>query len=564
MTMIQTTDRVNVYDKNEARAKFKYAIDVLYSVIKNSYGPLASNTMIVKKEGSLLTKDGITIISNLRSKDVNIQEIIKIFTGISSGINSSVGDGTTSAIVLLKHLCDEFNEYFTERTEREGVCLHSRMVDEVRTVIYQISHELDKYANQVNSIEDIKQIAEVSLNGNSSLMKMINETYITDDDINNNIIVKIDFDNKVERFSNAYSCDGKLVNSSFGNKKDGSFEYINKPYNELSMDPVRVIVFDGDLDGDQERKFVTELTNMITKEITLSQSMKTIIISPVLHPLFRDEILKLQLKFKDVSPFALMEQKTMTPDIMEDLAMFIGVDLIRTLKNSDLNDPKTISTLLSKNCVSQNIKSINSNGIKTIFEVNPQSINNRQTDLEDRIKRIDYIINSDTEISNPPKYRKNLLDKKRLSGRLTEISLGSVTAESTGADKTALEDCVNAIEKSIKYGFNVGQNLIVPYAINKMETNDSPDIYNRVMSAYKKTLKDLLQHNYTDDIWDKSINERLCFNPITNEFDNSIINPSILDKRIIEVLAEGLRLFFDTNQILGSTYDSVRTYNVEV
>lgn len=556
----------NIITSEETKLKFKHAINMLYNTIKKSYGPLASNTMIVRPNNSSFTKDGITIINNLRSPDVNLQEILSIFKGLSTGVNSAVGDGTTSTIVLLKHCIDEFETYFEERCKREDIDIHPNMVDDVRSTLKYIIDSAKEYSHQVKTVDEVLNIASVSLNNNRELMNIIKEVYQTDEDLNNSITVNIGYSNQVNRLNNAYSVSGRLTSGSFGNTVDGKLQFENMKLNDNEYCPIRLLLLDGEIvNNEQLSNLSNAIKNVCEKEVQMNDIKRTIIITPRSVPIFRDYMAQL-VQLVGVGKMAFIEGETITQEALSDLGLFTGVDVIKSHRNSDLDDIKTIEDILNTSTISQNIISVTANAVKTVIEVDPNVNNKKSTDLDNRMKQLNLVLNeSDMDIVNPTKYESAQLAKKRLVGKLTEVTIGSVTAEDTSNNKLALEDCTNAIEKSLKHGYNVGQNLLIPSVLNKLELNMSNDsefikISRTLKIAYEKAFNDILKGFAKESIFHECITNNKCYNPIDGKYVTNIINPNILDTKILEVISEGIRLFFDTNQCLGSTYDTTIVY----
>ena len=97
----------NVVKKETMRKIQSNTLAELSSILQNSFGPNGSNACI-KKENALsrYTKDGHTIIGSLHYNGIIEQSIKDDIESITRHIVKTVGDGTTSAVVLSSIIFD--------------------------------------------------------------------------------------------------------------------------------------------------------------------------------------------------------------------------------------------------------------------------------------------------------------------------------------------------------------------------------------------------------------------------------------------------------------------------
>jgi len=91
--------------EDESRKKLLEGARAAYEATKVSYGPRGKNVLLEKGFGRpILTRDGVTIISDVffddRAKNMGAQ----ILTEASQTTNRNAGDGTTATVVLSYHL----------------------------------------------------------------------------------------------------------------------------------------------------------------------------------------------------------------------------------------------------------------------------------------------------------------------------------------------------------------------------------------------------------------------------------------------------------------------------
>ena len=97
----------NVVNEETLRQVQSKTLKELADILKKSFGPNGSNACI-KKENALsrYTKDGHTIISSLAYNGMIEHSIKEDIESITRHIVKTVGDGTTSAVILSSLIFD--------------------------------------------------------------------------------------------------------------------------------------------------------------------------------------------------------------------------------------------------------------------------------------------------------------------------------------------------------------------------------------------------------------------------------------------------------------------------
>lgn len=85
--------------------KMREAINLLCDTVKSTLGPKGSNVIINHTNfNPFITNDGVTIAESIESDDEVINVILELAKEASIVTNSSVGDGTTTTLVILQSL----------------------------------------------------------------------------------------------------------------------------------------------------------------------------------------------------------------------------------------------------------------------------------------------------------------------------------------------------------------------------------------------------------------------------------------------------------------------------
>lgn len=163
--------RSNILSADTLRGIQTEVLEHLSSVLKQSFGPMGSNTGI-KRENALTqySKDGHTILSNIHYNGVVEESIKDDIETITRYIVKTVGDGTTSAVILcdliFKGLLNHIDNGYTP----------NEILKELNAVVSDIKHNLK--ANAVPcTMDDIYDICMISTNDNEETSKMIADIY---------------------------------------------------------------------------------------------------------------------------------------------------------------------------------------------------------------------------------------------------------------------------------------------------------------------------------------------------------------------------------------------------
>ena len=139
----------------------KTGVDTLCDAVKTTLGPKGKNVLIFNNYGDAhLTKDGITVANNVKSDDPIINGIINVVKEASANNAKTVGDGTTSTLVLTQAIFDEglkqLKNGFNPTLLKEGM---DSALKDVISIIENYSKKIS-----IDNVESLKQVAYISAN----------------------------------------------------------------------------------------------------------------------------------------------------------------------------------------------------------------------------------------------------------------------------------------------------------------------------------------------------------------------------------------------------------------
>lgn len=158
-----------VFDE-EARKSLLKGIDAVADAVKVTLGPKGRNVIIEKKFGApQIVNDGVTIAKEIELKDGLENAGAQLLKEVSSKTNDVAGDGTTTASVLAQAIVREGLKNLTAGANPMSM---KRGIDKAVEISVQ---EIKNLSKQVNTKEEIAQVAGISAGNNREIGELIAE-----------------------------------------------------------------------------------------------------------------------------------------------------------------------------------------------------------------------------------------------------------------------------------------------------------------------------------------------------------------------------------------------------
>jgi len=156
-----------IFDEN-ARQTLLKGVSKLARAVSATLGPKGRNVVLDKKFGSpTVTKDGVTVAKEIELEDPYENMGAQMVREVASKTSDAAGDGTTTATVLAEAVFREGLKYVTSGANPIGI---QRGIN--KAVAAAVEH-LDKIAKKVKDKEEIKQVATVSANWDTTIGEII-------------------------------------------------------------------------------------------------------------------------------------------------------------------------------------------------------------------------------------------------------------------------------------------------------------------------------------------------------------------------------------------------------
>ena len=590
----------NIVPKNVLREVQLETIERIANALANSYGPSGSTTLIrkgddVKGSGvTSYTKDGHSILGAIKFNKPIEMSILDDLKDITRNTVKTVGDGTTSAVILSYEIFRALNEIISDHsnfTEKAVVAELQKVVKDITTII--------ENSKQKPTIDKIYQIALTSTDGNEEVANSIREIY---EQFGLGVYIDVGISNTTNHMVKTYeglTIDGGYFNPCFINRAKDAVSELQNP---------NIYIFEDPIDNNYtlnlcykivEQNLIAPLTKYNTlvqqgnqgeADAVIANELKaTAIITPTFGRDIRsqmDSIIDMMSssKIEQRAPLTIITGMT-DVDRLADLAAMTGAKTIKKyvdpeVQKSDVE--KGIAPTLDNVATEFGGKAeLLVADTKTTKVINPELMfdideegkrvfsseyNNLLASLEAQLAQLDTVKESATEV--------NVLRRRiqSLKCNMVDYLIGGVSYTDRDALKDAVEDavlnCRSAAKEGIGYAANF-EGLRAAYEVAEVTSNLSPireAVSNAVYKAYANTVARIyVDYMAVEDIEQddliKTLIERNKPIDVTGN-DREVLSSIKTDPTTLQAIVDIVGLMFKTNQFLCPIPD-MNTYTAE-
>lgn len=156
-----------VFDEGARQILLK-GVSKLAKAVSATLGPKGRNVVLDKKFGSpLVTKDGVTVAKEIELEDPYENMGAQMVREVASKTSDAAGDGTTTATVLAEAIFREGLKHVTSGAS--PISIQRGIQKAVDSAVEQLA----KIAKKVKDKEEIKQVATVSANWDTTIGEII-------------------------------------------------------------------------------------------------------------------------------------------------------------------------------------------------------------------------------------------------------------------------------------------------------------------------------------------------------------------------------------------------------
>ena len=486
----------------EAFDILKEGVDILCNAVKVTLGPNGKNVLIFNNYGDAhLTKDGITVANNVKSDDPIINGIINVVREASANNAKSVGDGTTTTLVLTQAIFNEGLKLLEEGANptllKEGM---NKALEVINDYIEALSEKID-----INDNERLKQIAYISAN---------NMFDVADPAVN---AVSIAGESGVIKIEDSRTSD-TTVKSTNGLTFDKGYlsPYFANGNTTIIYENPAIFVSNVEINN----------SNLVTLMKEAKYYDRPLI---VIAPDFNENIFTTMYKNHvagavQICPIKCPGFAGNREQWLEDICIYSGASLY---KNNTITPTNSIG-IIDKIIISKNETSLI-----------------RNTNKKDVIKHLE-LLNKQLEEATEQYEIDNLKERiSRLTGNVVTIYVGATTELELKEKKDRVEDAVCALQTALKGGISEGGGMTFARTSNELydsntEVTDKIKGYNLVMDCLLSPFVQLCENsdlNNTEMLNDWNWDKELGYNFKTLQFENlkesGVIDPTLVLKNAI-------------------------------
>lgn len=249
----------NIINEEAYRNRLLAIMEVASEMVQKTLGPYGATTIVDDGLFTYPTKDGWTVLKNLRFRDGVANAIYTSIKQVSFNLANTVGDGTTSSFVGAHLFMMELLKVMNGKSFRQ-----KDFLDALHEVMEEIEKELssERYTHKINpdgDFEDIEKIAYIASNGNAELAGIIRQIY--QETKNPNIYVKYDPSRTLRyEIQKGYKLDCKPIRQEvYRNSDDGTFTL---------KEPAMVAIFDHNVTFSDHGIIITALSRYASQKNT--------------------------------------------------------------------------------------------------------------------------------------------------------------------------------------------------------------------------------------------------------------------------------------------------------
>lgn len=570
----------NIVTKDVLRKIQSDTLNTISNALACSFGPDGQNTAYRnQKDITRYTKDGHTILKNLKFVGAIEFTMRDDLEGITRRIVTTVGDGTTSAVILSALLFEGLRKASAMGVnEKQLIADLDKAISEACDLIQQNSKEA--------TIDDIFKIAMISTDGNKNIANLIKSIY---EEHGNDVFIDVSTAPGLETIVKTY--DGFTIDSGLTD-----IAFINTNKHSSVIDNASLYLFEDPIDTNEMASYFAKIVrdNVLTpiQEKMYVKVKPTVIVCPKIGNDIMSDVDALVNILKSIP----VEQRKFYPinivtnipnrNFIYDLSLISGATLIRKYNDAATQkDDETISgaqTLEKIHDFAGHCDQVVADSRKTKF-INPSLMydengeysniyKNHLADMEEQLAGLKEENGNHGEIG---------VMKRRINAfkaNMVEIRVGGVSETDRDSLRDLVEDAVLNCRSAAIDGYGFGANFealrafnyllaqsekgLLPEEIDSITNGQTYNIYKIMLEAYLNLLSILYRSVAGDPtkayaIAANGIVEGAPFNIRTKQYDGLVLSSIKSDQIILQAINKILSVVFLTNQFLveGAEYN---------
>lgn len=457
---------------NEVKEKLLQGINLVADTVLPTLGPQAK-TVILQGNPPVIINDGVTITKYVSHADPYVQMGVQMVQNLASKAQDNSGDGTTTACIIARALCEQINNADVSN-------LHTlrKELDEAQAIIVEA---LEMMAVDVGDA-DIVSVATIAANNDSYLGGLIEEAL---DEVGRDGIITVEESNSHRTnlvVRKGLEIDEGYLSHLMANGEDGKVQF-NNPLiftSNLAIKNFSDILPMLELAAVEKRPmvmFVKGMDGSALNNIIMNVLQKTIEVAVVTAPNFGDAQLD---ELGDI--VSIVGGRLYTDESKDDPELITKEELGSCEK---IVITKETTTIIGGNSADERI-----NTLKSVFETLDDDFDKKR--MKKRISR--------------------------LSGGIATIQIGASSSMEMREKKERLDDALNATKAALSEGIITGGGLGLLNARNALAIEKTG--HKIVYDALSKPALVLLQNSGKSGLAYNLSEPHYGYNALSEKYEN--------------------------------------------
>ena len=565
----------NIVTKENLREVQSMTLQQISTALASSFGPDGQNTAYRNaKDIARYTKDGHTILKNLKFTGAIEFTMRDDLEAITRRIITTVGDGTTSAIILASCIFEGLRKASSKNkvNEKQLVADLNKAFNEAIEIIQENGKEA--------TIDDLFKIAMISTDNNANIANIIKDIY---EKYGKDVFIDVSTATGLATKVKTY--DGFTIDSGLAD-----IAFINNDKHTCDLKDVSLYLFEDPIDTPEMcsyfSKIITDNVMNPIKEQRLEDVQATTIVCPKIGKDIESDIDSLVRSMSALTP----EQRKFYPinivtnipnaNFINDLSYISGATLIKKYNDSRTQESDAKIALAQKletiHSFAGHCEQVVSDSRKTKF-INPDNMHDENGELTNIYKN--HLRDMEEQLEGLREERGNHAEigvmKRRINSfkaNLVEIRVGGISETDRDSLRDLVEDAVLNCRSAANDGFGFGANFEAFRAFNFLLSKSTSgldkeatdriangvdyNIYQVICEAYM-ALMSILYRSVSDgdaikaiSIATQGIVEGAPYNIRTGKYDGLVLTSIKSDQIILEAIGKIIGVVFLTNQFL--------------
>lgn len=555
MSKIMESNSSNIIEEKDYRELSKNTLKMIANSLTKSLGYYGSSTIVEDKvNGHVATKDGYTILSSLKFESPLSTTIYEIIKKISFNLVQTVGDGSTSSVVIANKLFELISDEMSRKLGGLKKYSPKLIFDTLKKIEEDLSNDIMEYATPIDdsTFPVIKDIATVSNNNDESVGQNIYDIYKK---IGKDGFVYLENSHTNEdhyEYLSGLEFASGMIAEDFSNNK-------NKP--ECTFKEPFIFMCNDRLDSTDLNYMVDSIGNLVARHtkpvVIIAKSFSAEFVSCWI--INKKQNPNLQICLVDFS-FANKNQE----EIFKDIAVYTN----SIIYDKTFDDEKEFKNSFNKMLGSCDEIVINNKTTKIIGK------NCTDKEIEDRVKYIDEEINKFESINENDEFSDRIFKlktrKANLNSTIVKYFVGGDTELEKNTRKYLIEDSIFACRAALETGFVSGGNLTIPKIIYhnfEKHVRSFTDLEAKLLILLQKSFTECYRCVLSNSSMKKKdiefiiaecINNNSIYNLKTKEIEKDIstriVNSAKTEIEILKAVISIIGILVTSNQYISKSF----------